>query len=154
MATVKKAAKKAPAKKAGKPTAKAPLIKVPENIGAAVDLLDTLRDERLRIGAELAHVKEKEDFVEAAIFNKFGKQDLEGARGKQAQASISRRESPRIEDDQRFFAYVKRTGQIDLLQRRLSSEAVKERWKAGKEVPGVGKFTKIELSLTKLRSKK
>lgn len=147
-----------PEKKAAAPAAKAKgpkvNIKVPASLGEAIDLLDKLRDERLELGAKLADVKAREDFIEGAIFNRFEKSKLEGGRGKIAQASISMQEVPTIEDSDAFYGYIKKSGELDLLQRRVSSTAVRERWKAGKVVPGVGKFTKISLSLTKLRNKK
>ena len=47
---------------------------------------------------------------------------------------------------------IKKTGEFDLLQRRPSTAACRERWKEGKNLTsiGVGKFIKLSLSLTKV----
>jgi hypothetical protein len=127
---------------------------IPASVGAAIDALNTLRDKRKAIEATAAAVKAQETAFEDAIFKRFKNADLQGARGKQAQASISRQEIPTIEDDTKFFAYVLKTKQFDLLQRRLSTDAIKQRWADGKVVPGIGKFTKIRLHLTKCKPTK
>ena len=128
--------------------------KVPARVGAAIDFLYGIREKRKVIESSIEKMKQAEGLVENAIFQKFSKTDLEGARGRAAQCSISRSEYPTIEDDTKFFAFVLKTKSLDLLQRRLSVEAVRERWAAKKVIPGVGKFTKIRLHLTKVAVKK
>lgn len=127
--------------------------KVPANIGAAIDMLDMLRDKRKAIEAQAAEVKRQEAAFEDAIFHKFKKGDLEGARGRSAQASISRSDVPTMEDPRKLYAYIRKTGDFDLLQQRLATNAVRERWAAKKTVPGVGVFQKISLHLSKVKAK-
>jgi hypothetical protein len=125
--------------------------KVPKEVGAAVDMLMTLRAERRRLQAEVDLKKEDEDYVEEQIFTLFDKAKLEGARGRLAQASIKRSDVPTLEDWDRFAAHVVKEKALDLLQRRLSVEACRDRWSRKEAVPGVGVFTKISLSLTALK---
>ena len=128
------------------------LPKVPKDLGAAVDGLAALRDARRAIAARAEKAKENETAFETAIFEAFDKSKLEGARGKTAQATIKRSEVPTLETPDEFFAYLRKHPEdIDLLQRRLSTEAARERWAAGVAIPGVGKFTKVSLSLTKVK---
>lgn len=127
-------------------------LKVPANVGAAIDLLDKMRDERKAVAAKVDAMKKQENELEEAIFNKFKKQELEGARGLRAQCSISRSEVPTADEWEKIDGWIIKNKALDLLQRRLSVEAVRERWKDGVAIPGVGKFTKISLHLSKVKA--
>lgn len=124
--------------------------KYPKSVGACVDLLYQRRAERLAVQARVEELKADEADLERHIFNTFGKQELRGAKGSVASASIKEDNVPTIEDWDVFFEHVKKTKSWDMLQRRLSTTAVRERWKSNKEVPGVGVFHKMSLSLTKV----
>jgi hypothetical protein len=124
--------------------------KVPKQVGAAIDLLMKVRTERKKIQAQAEAEKAQEDMIEDAIFAMFDKGALEGARGKAAQASIKRSDVPTVVDWDKFAAHVIKTKSLDLLQRRPSVEAVRERWAAKVGVPGIEVFTKISLNLTKV----
>lgn len=124
--------------------------KYPKSVGACVDLLYQRRAERLAVQARVEELKADEADLERHIFNTFGKQELRGAKGTVASASIKEENVPTMEDWEAFRAWVVKTKSWDLLQKRLSSTAVRERWNAGKEVPGVGVFHKMSLSLTKV----
>lgn len=137
--------------KAGK--TKGPAQAASKKVGEAVDLLDKMRDRRKALAAKVEEMKREEDAMEDQIFAQFSKQELEGARGRRAQASIGRHDYPTAEDWEKTDAYIIKTKSLDLLQRRLSVEAVRERWKDGVDVPGVGKFTKVTLHLSKIKDK-
>lgn len=126
-------------------------LKIPATVGAAIDFLAKIRDERKAIEAKAAELKERETRIEDELFQRFKKADLDGARGKVAQASVSRDDVPTIADWDKFAAYVLRTKALELLQRRVGVEAVRERWAAKQTVPGVTAFTRVRLHLTKLK---
>ena len=84
-------------------TVKPKKLVIPAKAGAAIDALDALRDKRKAIEAAAAAVKTQETAFEDAIFDKFKKADLEGARGKRAQASIERLDIPTLEDPDAFY---------------------------------------------------
>lgn len=128
-----------------RPTSK---MRIPKELGAAIDHLFKVREGRREMQKEVDAIKAQENEIENIIFERFGKSDLEGARGKLAQCSIKRSEVANIDDWESFEKYVKKTGELDLFQRRISLEAIRERWAEGRVVPGVAKFTKISLSLT------
>lgn len=128
--------------------------KIPATPGAAIDLLSKTRDERKAVEAKVAALKADEEAIEVAIFDKFKKADLEGARGKKAQASISRSEVPTIEDWDKFETHVLKTRSLDLLQRRLGVDAFRERWERNEVIPGTGRFQKVKLHLTKMKAKR
>lgn len=119
--------------------------------GSAIDALHRLRVKRKLIEATAEALKGEEKQIEDAIFAKFKNADLEGARGKLAQATISRSDVPSVDDWEKFNAYVLETKSLDLLQRRVVVEAWRERLAAGQVVPGVTTYTKVKLHLTAVK---
>lgn len=59
-------------------------------------------------------------------------------------------EEPTLKNPAKLFKHIKKTGEFDLLQRRLNTTAIKQRWEEGKKVPGVKKFPVKTLSVTKV----
>lgn len=127
------------------------LYKVPQKMGEAIDLLDRVRDGRRALDAKAAAEKAQEELVLNIILERFNKSELEGARGKRAQASIKRSDVPNVKDWKRFEKYCIANEALDLFQRRLNVEACRERWKAGESIAGVEVFTKVGLTLTKVK---
>lgn len=126
---------------------------VPKSIGGAIDLLYKVRDGRKAFTAKAEAEKQQEGLIEGKILEMFKKSELEGAQGKVAQSSIKLSEVPTIEDWEKFEKHLKKSGELDLMQRRLSVEACRERWKDKKTIPGVTVFTKVGLTLTKRKAK-
>lgn len=48
-----------------------------------------------------------------------------------------------------ILTYIKQTGSLDLLQKRLTESAVKARWDIGESIPGVDKSEKHVITVTK-----
>lgn len=80
-----------------------------------------------------------------ALLSKIKKQELDGALGKLGKAVVDEEDVPTIEDWPKFYKYIKKTGEFDLLQKRLGKQAIELRWADGKKVPGVGKFHRVAL---------
>jgi hypothetical protein len=57
--------------------------------------------------------------------------------------------SPLVNDWAATLEYVRATGQVDLLQKRLTESAVKARWDSGVDIPGVDKVVKHTVTITK-----
>lgn len=74
-----------------------------------------------------------------------------GVSGQVAHIQIKPKVIPRVANWDKFYAHVKKTGQFDLMQRRLSAGAVEERWTAHIEVPGVEPFNTKIVSCTKVK---
>lgn len=135
---------------------KKPLLKsqYPKNIKGIIDKLAQIQATKefyTKIAGEFTACER--DFEEYVI-NTFKKSELEGAKSGSLQLSISKRDVPTPKDWKKIWAHIKKTGETDLVQQRLSSTAVRARWKDNKIVPGVDKFTKIGISLTKVKPKK
>lgn len=125
--------------------------KIPKTIGGAIDLLHGVRTARKALQAKAEAEKAQEDLIEATIFERFGKSELEGARGKLAQCSIKRSDVPTLKDFAKTWAWAKKNDAPDIFQRRISVEAWRERTAGGKTIPGVDVFTKVGLTLTKVK---
>jgi len=128
-------------------------LRLPKTIGGTIDAMFKNRQTQQEIGKQLSAAKEDYKALENHAFENFAKDNLEGGRGKLAQASISRKVVPQVEDWDTLYKYISRTKSFDLLQKRLSTMAVNQRWDDKKKVPGVDSFTKISISLTKVKAK-
>lgn len=128
---------------------------LPKSVGGLLDRRWQLKLQKEALEAELKKVDAEIKLVEDAIFLSFGKQgDLEGARGKLCQASISRPTIPIAEDWHKIYAFIRKgrgDERFSLIQKRLGVTAVKEYFDDDKPVPGVGFIEKQKLSLTKVK---
>lgn len=127
-----------------------PKYKFPKAMGACADRLYQLRQKRLEMQKEVGKVAAEESALKEHIINTLPKSEASGVAGKLARVTVVTKEIPKVEDWDAFYKYVKKTGNFDLMQRRLTDAAVKERWEAGKEVPGVGHFNAVSISINKV----
>lgn len=125
-------------------------FKFPKALGACADLVYSLRQERLAAQKVVDALEEKEKALREHIINTLPKSEATGAAGKLARVTVVTKDVPQVKDWEKFYAYVKRHNAWDLMQRRLATAAVTERWEAGKEVPGVEAFQAVTLSINKL----
>lgn len=70
--------------------------------------------------------------------------------GRVARAGLTTERVGTIKDFDALRAHVVATGDLALFQRRLSDAYLRDLWEAGQEVPGVGAFTIVKVSLTKV----
>lgn len=129
---------------------KAPKLKIPKSLGACADALFEAKQERLALEKVVEAMKANETALTEHIINNLPKGDT-GACGKHHKAVVVTESIPRVENWDATYKYIKRTGAFELLQRRLNNAAVKERLEDGKTVPGVGSFTAVKVSLTKVK---
>lgn len=128
--------------------------KLPEKIGGLLDYRFKLKLQKEAVEKFLKGITEDITRVEDAIFLQFKSDDIKGARGDLAQASISTQIIPIAEDWDEIYKYIKKTRGNDgfsLLQRRLGTATIKEMWADGKEIKGIGKMEKQRLSVTKIK---
>ena len=64
---------------------------------------------------------------------------------------IVTKDEPIADDWPKIYAHIKETGEFDLIERRLSKAAVKERQLLGEKVPGVGFYPVETLSDTQAK---
>lgn len=123
---------------------------IPKTLGACADTLYATREQRLTEQKDVAALGDYEKAIKEHLIAVLPKSDARGVSGKVAKATIVTKTIPIVEDWDAFYKYVKKTGQFELLQRRLNDAAVQERWEAGKKIPGVGVFNAVSVSVTKV----
>lgn len=89
--------------------------------------------------------KEVFSAAEAELMAAMQAEDLRTLNGAGVQAAITRRDTPTIEDPEALYKYIKRTGALDLLQRRLNAAAWRARIEDGKRPPGITVISKLGL---------
>jgi hypothetical protein len=153
---------------------KAKTFKVPETLGACADLILRLRVTKSALQAEVDKVDAQISAVEQNLINKLPADDADGVVGRLAKAVIQSKTIPTVEEDgwPKVYAFILESAiaegmkkgvrnaqmlartvaekaNFDLLQRRLNTRAVTDRWEAKEAVPGVTKFIKKTVSVTK-----
>ena len=134
------------------------IMAVTKKIGTKIDHLQNIRLKLDEVDVEIKKhevkkqkIKEKYVDKEDEIWNSFTKEELDGAFGKTASVEIKREIFPSVKDWPKFYTYIAKNKAWDMLQKRTSSTAYRDRLKDGKKIPGVEKFTKVTL---KLKAKK
>lgn len=124
--------------------------KFPRTIGACADALYKLRQQKGELKRTLDALEEKESALREHIIITLPKSEASGVAGKVARVAIVTKIVPTVTNWEKLYAYVGKTKSWDLLQRRVSTSAVTERWDEAKDVPGVGRFSAITVSVSKL----
>lgn len=125
-------------------------MKFPTKLGACVDKAYTLRAERLEIEKKAEAVKAQEEAIKQHILATFSKADIDGAKGKVANASVSRSVKASVKDWPTVQKYIESHDAWDLMIKSINNKAYRDRLEAGEEIPGVERFDTVTLSLTKI----
>lgn len=126
-------------------------LKMPTTLGATIDLLWSLREERKSAEVIVNEIKEKEAAVEAHLMNNFDKSGLDGAKGKYGLTTLKRSTVADVTDWPAFYAYIQKNKAWELLQKRPAITAIRERWDANKVIPGLEPKEVVQLSVTKVK---
>lgn len=131
-------------------------VKLPKSLGACVDKYHEARQARLEAKRHMEALQEEETRIFNHILENIPKGDG-GAIGKQFKAVRTEDEKYSIANDEEFYAFVKKTGGFDLLNRAINQRAVRERMedpkfakKFPKGVPGTKSYKVFGLSVTKV----
>lgn len=134
-----------------------PRTKTPEPAAPAMDLaakadrMATLRQQRLDLQKQAEAIEEEEKTLRKTIIDELlASTTMTGVSGMTVRVTLVPKTVPQVEDWEAFQKHIKKTGDFDLIQRRVSDKAVRERWEAGKTVPGVTTYTFHDLSVNKL----
>ncbi len=126
------------------------VFKFPKTLGACADRVYQLRQQRLTAQKVVEGIQAEETALREHLIATLPKSQASGVAGKLARVTIETKVVPQVADWPKFYAYVKKTGSFDLLQRRLTDGAVKERWEAGQKIPGVQTFNAVTVSINKV----
>lgn len=110
------------------------------------------RQRRLAMQKDVDKLQEQETALRKSLIDYLSESEAEGVAGATCRVQLTKKEVPSVTDWDAFFSYVAARRQFDLLQRRVSDTAVKQRWEDGKKIPGVEKFQVTDLSVRKLGS--
>jgi hypothetical protein len=108
-----------------------------------------IREMRLEQAKLVAQYKEQEDALADLIFLKLGEAGLDKGSGKFANFTVTKKTEPKVADWDAFYEHVRKTKSWELLQKHPGVTAIKDRWAAGKQVPGVEQIEITDYSLTK-----
>jgi hypothetical protein len=108
-----------------------------------------MRETRIAAQRQVEAMKGTEKELQAKIMEALEKQDAQKASGKHATASLTESEVPKVEDWNKFYAYVHKNKAFELLHRRIAITAWQERADAKVKIPGVTSMKVQDLSLTK-----
>ncbi len=118
------------------------------NLPEYVDKLHTLRQARLAADKESRKLKKQEDDVNAFIIAEMREKAITEAHGELLVVELDVKEKGSVEDWDALWSYIRENDAFELLHKRLTDSAVKERWDAGEEVPGVEKVDVYKLILS------
>ena len=126
------------------------------NLEQAVEDYERMRNERLAAQQAIDLAYQKELLLKDGIINllrdQLGETNEDGEPTELAFMSgwcvkLVKSSEPFIQDFTALSEYIRKEGAIDLLQKRLTPNAVKLRWKDGLTVPGVGTSTKFDIKV-------
>jgi hypothetical protein len=140
----------APATPTSRATAAKPKFKIPKTIGACADRLYELKAQISDLRKASDALDEERKAIQEYVINNLPKSEATGVAGKLARVTVVTKQVPQVEDWDKFYAYVKKTGSFDLMSRSISAAAIKERWENKKDVPGVKAFEAVSISLNKV----
>lgn len=129
--------------------AKAKKKRVVRNVNWFVDEHYKLKMQRDKLKEKWDDKKEEIEKLEAEALHKFGKEGIQGAKGKKATGFIQELDHVRVSDRRALDAYVKRTGHLELFQNRVSGEAYRELLAQRKKPAGVEIYTSVHFRTRK-----
>ncbi len=123
--------------------------KFPSNLSRCADRLYRLRQRRREMQREVNKMKAEETALKNHIINNLSKASG-GVVGRQAKVEVVVKAVPEVVDYNVFYDYVINQGHTHLANKlRPSTDAVREQWEHGLEVPGVRRFNITDLSVAK-----
>ncbi len=123
---------------------------MPRSLGLCADEYHRVREIRLAMDKIVEGVKARETEIQEHLIGNLSKSDDTGVAGLKYRAQVTTKAMPKVNDWPKFFAYVAKTGDFDMLQKRLADKAVMERLDDNVALPGVETMRVPSLSITKI----
>lgn len=119
-----------------------------QDMAALADEYWALRAQRLDLDKQSKAVKVSEDLAEATLLKQMRLQGLTAIGGQTVRLNmpVTPEMVPTVADWDVVYKSILESGDFSLLEKRIGKLAVKERWEAGVEVPGVVAFPVWKLS--------
>lgn len=132
-------------------------FKIPKKMGEVADLLYTTRADRLDVNKKVDELKSYETKLKNYIIDNLPKSSATGASGKVANVRVVPDSVFQAEDWEKVYAWIKKTGNFQILNRALNQTAIGEIYEEGGKkfngIPGIVSQGITKVSVTKLSSK-
>ncbi len=115
--------------------------------GQDIDALFELREKKRKLEASIKDLDGQAALIEERLMESMDQSGIEKMTGSKASVSISSTTVANVEDWDAFLAWIYKTKNGHLLQRRVSDAAWREMVEIKKVVPGTQPFTKKRLNL-------
>lgn len=119
------------------------------NINDLINMYVETKALKESLNDQVKDCNEKMAKIQADIMEQMASAGITKAASDKASCTMRETAHPAIEDWGAFYKHVAATGQFELLHKRLSSAAFKERWEAGEVVPGTSSTKLWELSVVR-----
>ncbi len=116
-------------------------------LGPMIDNLWQLREDKRKSEAATKLIEKDIEAAETELLERLDKEGMDKATGRLGTISVGEALVGTIEDWDAFTAFVAKTKNFQLVQRRISDVAYRELLGMGKPVPGIKPFTKRKLNL-------
>lgn len=120
-------------------------------MGVLADAFKAVDAERLAADKVAETLKAEATLIKLCLINAMKAADVKAIGGQTFSTALTQVDKPTVKDWPKFYEYIKANDAFELLERRVGSSAVEERWNDGVEVPGVDRFPVDKLSFTKLK---
>ena len=132
----------------------APLELDMTTVSSMVDEYVVVRAARLEQDKVAEAFRTKEEALKVALLEGMKLSSQHVLASKKHSVTLREREEPSVTDWQTLYDHIRATGDFELLQRRPTTLACRERWEAGVAIPGVSKYTVQSLSISTLKKGK
>lgn len=119
-------------------------------LGSKVDNIRALRDKRSELEAQIKELNEEITAAESELIEAMDAEKCIGASGAKASAKIEEKVFPNIEDWDAFMRFIARNKYNHLVERRPSVSGCRELFESGRSIPGIVRYTKRAVRITKL----
>lgn len=110
---------------------------LPVGIGPKADEYMAVREHRLAMEKAARSVKDRETELHNSIMDALAESTETGGFGQLYRVNRVEKDVTNVKDWDAFWAYVQKTGNFNLMQKRLNDKAAREMFEDGQEVPGV-----------------
>lgn len=114
-------------------------------MSALTDLL-SLRKRRLDLQREADLLEQQEKALKTQLINEMIASGADSFQDGEDIAYLKQSIEPQVDSWSSLLTYIHETGQLDLLQKRVTASAIKARWADGVDIPGVNPVTKRDLT--------
>lgn len=126
------------------------MSEISSHLPDVADRYAEVRAQRLEKEKEVQALQEQETLLQKHLIAELRAQGMGAIGGHRSLVKLHEHVEPDATDWDALRTYIQETGAFDLLHQRVTNTAVKERWDAGVEVPGVGRKTVYKISVSKL----